>query len=476
MLLAHATITASADHHRQLAVDLASRFEGEIVNGDAMQLYKGLPIITNKIPLEERDGIPHHLLGCIGLDEETWTVSRFVKKALNVIEEIRSRGRLPILVGGTHYYTQSLLFKDGLADEDVESGRENEGATEARKPFAILEEPTEAILEMLREVDPVMADRWHPNERRKIQRSLEIWLKTGKRASQVYEEQQRRKQIGDHAGETVVSGEGLTATRMRFPTLMLWVHSSTETLHARLDARVDKMIQDGLLAEVNELDEYLQAQEATGNTVDRTRGIWVSIGYKEFEGYQTALRTGNSTEEELSKLKMEAIEKTQAATRQYAKRQVKWIRTKLLHALTAAQAGDKLFLLDGSDLAAWKRNVECLAFDLTASILEGAELPKPHSLSEPAAEMLVPKTEYDMSQRQDLWRRRTCEVCNITAVTESEWNQHTKSRSHRRAVSSRKRKDDPSVNLPRAKGIQKASTDHLEGSMESFDTITIEVK
>ncbi|KAJ9638887.1 tRNA dimethylallyltransferase, mitochondrial [Coniosporium tulheliwenetii] len=465
-----AILGATGTGKSQLAVDLASRFNGEIINGDAMQLYKGLPIITNKIPLDERNGIPHHLLGCIGLDEETWTVSRFVKKALGAIEEIRSRGRLPILVGGTHYYTQSLLFKDGLADEDTEPGRESEGATEAQEHFSILEEPTEIILEKLRAVDPVMADRWHPNERRKIQRSLEIWLKTGKRASQV------GIALGDQAEGVEISEDGLRGTQMRFPTLMLWVHSSTETLYARLDARVGKMFQNGLLSEVNELDGYLQAQKAAANTVDRTRGIWVSIGYKEFEAYQAALRTGNSTEEELQKLRTEATEKTRAATRQYAKRQVKWIRTKLLHALTAAQASDNLFLLDGSDLAAWKENVEHPAFELTSLFLDGAKLPEPHSISEAAAEMLVPKTDYDMSQRRDLWKRRTCEVCNMTAVTESDWSQHIKSRSHRRAVSSKKKRDGLPVNLPRAKTCQQDDSDQLEGSMESFEHLTTEVK
>ena len=73
------------DHHRQLAVEIASRFNGEIINGDAMQLYHGLPIITNKMLENERKGIPHHLLGCIGLEEETWTVGKFVEKALIVV-------------------------------------------------------------------------------------------------------------------------------------------------------------------------------------------------------------------------------------------------------------------------------------------------------------------------------------------------------------------------------------------------------
>ena len=107
-------------------MSLALRYNGEVINGDAMQLYSGLPIITNKITVEEREGVPHHLLGCIGFGEPTWVVGTFVKRALGVIEEIRSRGKLPILVGGTHYYTQSLLFRDRLAEteEDGQDGGE----------------------------------------------------------------------------------------------------------------------------------------------------------------------------------------------------------------------------------------------------------------------------------------------------------------------------------------------------------------
>jgi tRNA dimethylallyltransferase len=150
-------------------VNIARRFNGEIINGDAMQLYEGLPVITNKMPEDERDGIPHHLLGCISLNEETWTVGNFVSNALAKISEIRARGRLPILVGGTHYYTQSLLFHDALANKS-----QDEEPVQNAERLAVLEEPTEVLLAKLREVDPVMADRWHPNDRRKIQRSLEL--------------------------------------------------------------------------------------------------------------------------------------------------------------------------------------------------------------------------------------------------------------------------------------------------------------
>ena len=389
-----------ADHRRQLAVEVARRFNGEVVNGDAMQLYKGLPVITNKITSDEMKGVPHHLLGCIGLEEETWTVGRFVGRALAVIDEIRSRGKLPILVGGTHYYTQALLFEDALTSEpglDLDDDRS----------FPILDGPTEGILERLREVDPVMAGRWHPNDRRKIQRSLEIYLRTGKPASQVYDEQRLRRELPSDLDDPHF--DSYQHGSLRFPTLILWVYASKEALSPRLDARILKMLDRGLLSEVSTLSTF---ESRSGVTIDQSRGIWVSIGYKEFLDYQSALFDNTSTEEQMDRLKVSAIERTQAATRQYAKRQIRWLRIKLLNALPPSTPSQPptIFLLDGSSLPLWDSHVLGLAHLLTKTFLSGADLPDPSTLSDAAAEMLTPKRDYDLAQRPDLWQKRVCET------------------------------------------------------------------
>lgn len=201
-----------------------------------MQLYAGLPIITNKITAEEQQGIPHHLLGCIGLHEQTWVVGTFVKKALSIIEEIKSRGRLPILVGGTHYYTQSLLFKDRLPKENGEGGK-TVFVEDTKQEWPILQQPTEVLLEELRRVDPIMADRWHPNDHRKIQRSLEIYLQTGRKASDIYAEQRQFLTGCDNTTDANGSPAFLDEPSMRFSTLLFWVHAETDALRNRLDNR-----------------------------------------------------------------------------------------------------------------------------------------------------------------------------------------------------------------------------------------------
>jgi tRNA dimethylallyltransferase len=413
----------------QLAVDLAKRFDGEIINGDAMQMYDGLPIITNKITVEEQQGIPHHLLGFIALDEEPWRVGLFQKKAGQIIKEIRSRGRLPIVVGGTHYYTQSLLFDHSLLSEQAE-GEEQYNAEfsneEIVERFPVLSGPTEIMIERLKEVDPVMADRWHPKDRRKIRRSLEIFLTTGKKASELYAGQKERKLQGnvENGISTSLVGDG--------STLLFWVHTESEALKRRLDNRVDKMLDAGLLDEVKSMEIYLSRDSQAGLTVDRTRGIWVSIGWKEFEPYLKALETGTASQLDLKKLYELSIEQTKAATRQYAKRQVRWIRLTLIPALLDENALDKLYLLDGTDISQWAEAVSKPAINVTGRFLEGNELPPPQELSDAAQQILAPTDGFD--EKPDVWFRQECEVCHMVAVNDVQWQTHLKSRRHRALV------------------------------------------
>ena len=401
-----------------------------------MQLYAGLPVITNKITAEEQQGIPHHLLGCIGLEEQTWVVGTFVKKALGVIDEIRSRGKLPILVGGTHYYTQSLLFKDKLAKDDE---RKEDLVENTHERWPILKEPTPVVLGELRKVDPVMADRWHPNDRRKIQRSLEIYLQTGRKASDVYADQRKpdthSKGLGLDADLTLLDGPA-----MRFPTLLFWTHADTEILKSRLDSRVDKMIDSGLIDEVKTLNGFAQAQAEAGETVDETRGIWTSIGYKEFKTYTNALTSDDYDELQRQRLRNETLEMTKAATRQYAKRQLRWIRIKLVNALAQANATQSLYVLDGSDVSAFDQNVVGPALALTRTFLNASSpLPDSASLSAIAAEMLVPKRDYDHAVTPEKWTRQHCETCGVTCVTEDQWHQHVTSKAHKKLTSKRRK-------------------------------------
>ncbi|KAJ6151396.1 hypothetical protein N7470_006993 [Penicillium chermesinum] len=424
-----AVVGATGTGKSKLAVDLACRFNGEIINGDAMQMYRGLPIITNQIPVNERNGIPHHLLSCVDFEAEAWRIGQFKREALRLIDDIRSRGKVPILVGGTHYYTQAVLFKDSLVGEGSEDKEESdipaESASSSEK-WPILDDAPEVMMEKLREVDPVMAARWHPKDGRKIRRSLEIFFQTGRRASEIYAEQQALKK------ETVQNKEGL----LRFSdTVIFWVHAEKEVLNGRPDSRVDTMIEQGLMAEARKMAAYIDEQHAQGVEVDQTRGVWVSIGFKEMVPYFAALQKGDMDETELEKLRKECIELIRIATRQYGVSQVKWIRNKLWQALSEANMTNRLYLLDSSDVSQWQKCVAEPSERLVESILRKEPTPDPKSLSRLAEEVFSAKEQKARATVLDN-TCYFCDVCNKTLAGDEQWKIHLAGRAHKRAIKS----------------------------------------
>ncbi|KFA47875.1 hypothetical protein S40293_05170 [Stachybotrys chartarum IBT 40293] len=402
----------------ELAVELATRFNGEIINTDAMQLYEGLPVITNKMTTAEQRGIPHHLLGHISLEDMPWMVDVYKREAERTIQDIRDRGKLPILVGGTQYYVDPLLFKDvTLGDVQHDSS----------KSFPILDEPTEVILEELRKVDPKMAEQWHPNDRRKISRSLEIFLQTGRPASEHYAEQQRRKAEAAQAGNAP----------QRWDKLMLWVFSEREVLNERLDKRIDKMLDAGLLNEVQEMLKIKQQKEAAGHFVGMTKGIWQSIGYRQFEPYAMALNQGKAPSE-LEPLKIAGTEDMKTATRQYARSQTRWIRLKQVPLLLeqGPEAMRSLYLLDSTDISQFQANVVEPATNLVSLFLRGESRPDPSEISDVAREVL---TKISNPPPPKTVRKRTCELCHITLLTDEAWQRHLGDRKHRRMMTKKNR-------------------------------------
>ncbi|OJD26676.1 tRNA dimethylallyltransferase [Blastomyces percursus] len=498
-------IGATGTGKSKLAVDLATRFNGEIINGDAMQMYRGLPIITNHIPTEERQGIPHHLLGCIGFDQEPWRISHFKTECLRIIKEIRARGKLPILVGGTHYYTQAVLFKEaildrgGESDETGKSGDEEkllmdgdgeplDATTRRSEDFSIQNAAPDVILQKLREVDPVMASRWHPNDTRRIYRSLEIYLQTGRAASQIYQEQQKLKDAANIPQEladlestaTDISQASAGAGHLRFPTLLFWVHTEDQELTRRLSQRVDNMAKQGLVAEAESLFNYLKEKRAQGVEIDRTRGIWVSIGFKELEPYFQALppsastststptgagagnittdnaddgrSTAITTPKHLANLKQSCLNCIKSATRHYYRQQVRWIRGRLWNALTDAHSSRQLYILDSTDVSAnpgsWDSDVREPAERVVEAFLSGGTeaCPDPRELSESARKVFETQLRSSVAtgkgegegraRQKTVYKCSTCDVCGITVQSDEQWGVHVKGRRHKRAVKS----------------------------------------
>ncbi|KAI0023697.1 IPP transferase-domain-containing protein [Xylariomycetidae sp. FL0641] len=426
-----------------LAVDLAVRFKGEIINADAMQMYRGLPVITNQITPDEKRGIQHHLLATLDPLGPTWTNRAFAREAKTLINEIRSRGNLPIVVGGTHYYVDSLLFEGRLTcSADADDGRQYRHHAETRAQFPILDQPTEVLLKRLREVDPEIAERWHPDDRRKIRRSLEIFLTTGEKASDSYEKQKQAKEDQAFASRP-------------WDALVFWVYSDREVLKERLNRRVDSMEQRGLMNEVEALGDRLSEQYLQGEAVDRTRGIWQSIGYKQMEPFLEGQRKGLDPAA-LQKLKETGLEEIRAATRQYAQYQLRWIRRKSIPAFKERDAMDMVYLLDSTNAQDFTPNVLYPAADLCSRFLDGQKLCKPTELS-PTAKSILTSFEEQSATDRTSFKVKTCEICGKSSQTEDQWQRHIKGKKHRRIVLSKKR-------LALVPSEQQAHPDHDQAS------------
>ena len=263
-----------------LAVELALRHNGEVVSADSMQIYRRMDIGTAKPTREEMRGVPHHMLD-VADPEEDFSVARYVNMASRCVDDVLSRGKLPILAGGTGLYVDSLLSGRTFAAFSPDSPLRGELEERMRR------EGGEALLAELARVDPDAAARLHPNDAKRIVRALEIWLTTGKTMTQ-------------HNAETL-------AIPPRYDALTLTLaFERREDMWARIDRRVDVMMDQGLVDEVRSLLDSGVPERCTAMQ---------AIGYKEMAA---ALRGDGDVEAAAQEIKLRS--------RQYAKRQLTWFR------------------------------------------------------------------------------------------------------------------------------------------------------
>lgn len=265
----------------KLSIDIAKHFNGEIISGDSMQIYRKMDIGTAKITKKEMEGIPHHLID-IKDPTESYSVADFQANVRALISEITSRNKLPIIVGGTGLYIQSVIYDYQFSKQ----GSNDSIRLQLEKE--VEERGIEPIYEMLRKIDSESAEKIHPNNHRRVIRALEVYLTTGQTMSQNQEEQIENELLYD---ATLI---GLTMER--------------EKLYNRINARVDKMMRDGLVEEVETLHKQ---------NIRNVQSIQ-AIGYKEVYDYLD----GKVTLEE-------ALELLKRNSRRYAKRQLTWFRNKM---------------------------------------------------------------------------------------------------------------------------------------------------
>lgn len=272
-----AVVGPTASGKTALAVELAKRLGGEIVSADSMQIYKGMDIASAKPTEAEKQGIPHHMMDFLP-PETPYSVAEYVKAARACILEIYKRQKLPILVGGTGLYVDSLLtgtqFIETETDFDLRARLETE--------FDAL--GGEKMLEKLAAFDRDTAARLHPNNRKRIIRAFEVYTLTGKTMT-----------------------EALAASREKpspfTPCYIGIAYENREILYDRINRRVDIMLENGLLAEAR---AFFQGTPDTAAQ---------AIGYKELKPYLDGVLSLD-----------EAVDNLKRATRNYAKRQITWFK------------------------------------------------------------------------------------------------------------------------------------------------------
>ena len=290
-----------------LSIALAKKFNGEIISGDSMQVYRSLDIGTAKVTETEKEGIPHYLIDCREVSE-TYSAADFQKEGRQKIKEITEKGKLPIIVGGTGLYIQSLLYDFQLGSREIDD------SPEIRETYNLFaeEKGNQALWQLLQQKDPLAADSIHFNNRKKVIRALEVFDKTG---YSILTPKEKPARLYDY--------------------YLLGLETDRALLYERINQRVDQMMTEGLVEEAKQMFQQPHAQAAQG------------IGYKEFFPYFSGEQS----------LEM-AVETVKQQSRRYAKRQLTWFRNRMAaHWWDLVQQPTDLPKLE-KEVAEWLRQKE----------------------------------------------------------------------------------------------------------------------
>lgn len=263
-----------------LSIEIAKQFNGEIINGDAMQVYKGMDIGTAKIKNKEMQGIKHYLLDMFH-PNESYTAADFKYYVKKYVNEITKKSKVPIIVGGSGLYIESALFNFTFTDS------KRDPSITKKLESIVKEKGIQPLYDRLKRIDPKQAEKIHPNNHRRIIRALEVYETTGKPMS-LHHEKDKKTPL--------------------YNAIIIGLEMERSLLYKKIDDRCDKMIEEGLLEEVQKLYDLGYENEPAMK----------AIGYKEFIPYikqEQSLAT--------------SIQLFKRNSRRYAKRQYTWFKNKL---------------------------------------------------------------------------------------------------------------------------------------------------
>lgn len=260
----------------KLGIECAKLFNGEIISADCMQVYKKLDIGTAKASPDEQAQAVHHMLGCVD-PKDNFDVAQFKEQATKLIKDISSRGKLPIVVGGTGMYIEALLYPFEFCNS-----QKNEQVRNKYKKL-LEEKGSQYIFDLLTQVDPISSQKLHPNDTKRVIRALEIFDTTG-----IPKSKQTQEKVSDYDFK------------------LLFLNTDRKVLYDRINSRVDIMLSQGLENEVKAL---------IVEGITKENQCFQGIGYREFFDY---------FENKISYEQL--VEKIKQDSRNYAKRQITWFR------------------------------------------------------------------------------------------------------------------------------------------------------
>lgn len=431
---------STATGKTKLSIELAKRFNGEIISADSMQIYKGLDVSTAKATAHERSQAVHHMLDVCDMKTRTFTVVDFRNLALPIIDRLLQDDKSPIIVGGTTYYIETLLWEVLISSN--ERAKENADTKSAYNSLSIedilhrfkvneSERDSPTILhDLLSKIDPSMAQSLHSNNVRKIRRALEVYIETGRPMSGLLAEQQAQE------GSSYLGGP------LRFEhVILLWIKCDKKTLYARIDKRIDSMINDGMLFEIRQCYNLLK-----NDGIDSTRGVMQAIGFKEFVPYleqypdesfdteitefirmhgglsgQKKFIVKNRISDAL-KLLEDCLDELRLHTKQYSRKQIKWIRNRMVS--TKGRRVPPVYELDSTNAETnWHTDVYSKAENVIQSYIDNVEtyVSAAEKAEHPAANLNMHVTHF-------------CDVCNRRFVGDLDYNAHITSNVHKKAL------------------------------------------
>ncbi|KAL6084702.1 hypothetical protein STEG23_021601 [Scotinomys teguina] len=373
-----------------LALQLGQRLGGEIVSADSMQW-------VNPEACGDADERNPHLLG--------------THPMAGSADYIFARDKIPIVVGGTNYYIESLLWKVLVNTKEKGTRKVVDRKAELEK------EDGHELHKRLSQVDPEMAAKLHPHDKRKVARSLQVFEETGISHSEFLHRQ--------HAEE----GGGPLGGPLKFPNpCILWLYADQTVLDERLDKRVDDMLAAGLLEELRDFHRRYNLKNISENGQDYQHGIFQSIGFKEFHEY--LITEGKCTPETSNQLLKKGIEALKQVTKRYARKQNRWVKNRFLS--RPGPSVPPVYGLEVSDVSKWEESVLEPALNIVQSFIQGH---KPT-----ATPMKMPYNETENKRSYHM-----CDLCDRIIIGDREWAAHIKSKSHLHQLKKRRKLDSDAV-------------------------------